>query len=232
MRRGCARGDAGKCYSEPPQKGGTAVGSHGVQRIRFLVPVRAIAVIETSAAAIQSASSCTIELDRSTMSDVHDEVAVVLVGNLAQMTAGATALLDAIHSTPESSIYLNCSTHYRSTGAPSAANVQSDFYFMPNFVGPLSTVQIYLHDSQVGCVVGRGGCHIMEIQRMTSTRIKMSQRNVFLPGTQKRIITITGPAQGIQAAQLLIMERASPAPDARGKGGAKEVQDDCRRDCD
>ncbi len=218
-----------KCYSEPPQRGGTAVGAHSEQAMRFLVPVKAIQVVESASPRIQKETSCKLTLERASMSDSHDEIAVAVHGNLAQVHAAAKMLLDAIHASPGTYVYANKSTHYNVGALPmfqvprpgaGASELRAGYCYQPAFVGPISSVQIYLHDSQIGSVVGRGGCHINEIQRTTSTRIKVSQRNVFLPGTQNRILTITGPTQGIQAAQVLIMERASPIVDARGSRGA------------
>jgi RNA-binding protein Nova len=55
-------------------------------------------------------------------------------------------------------------------------------------------VQYTLHvsDAAVPAILGRGGQVIKEIMDMTRASIKVSQKGDYVPGTQLRIITISG----------------------------------------
>ncbi|KAM0942034.1 putative K domain-containing protein [Dioscorea sansibarensis] len=59
-------------------------------------------------------------------------------------------------------------------------------------------------DEHIGAILGRGGRNIMEITQATGTKIKISERGVFLPGTNDRKVTITGSRDAIAAAEDLI----------------------------
>lgn len=48
-------------------------------------------------------------------------------------------------------------------------------------------------DRLVGGVVGKQGSIIKEVMALTGTVIKFAQKGVYLPGTENRAMTITGP---------------------------------------
>uniref|UniRef100_A0A453Q438 K Homology domain-containing protein n=1 Tax=Aegilops tauschii subsp. strangulata TaxID=200361 RepID=A0A453Q438_AEGTS len=65
-------------------------------------------------------------------------------------------------------------------------------------------------DEHIGAVVGRAGRNITEIiQQASGTRIKISDRGDFIPGTSDRKVTITGTSEAIQAAEAMIMQRVT-----------------------
>ena len=67
-------------------------------------------------------------------------------------------------------------------------------------------------DSMIGSILGRGGKVLNRIQSSTQTRIRLSQRGVFVPGTTNRIITITGTtSESVEHAMAEIKERLTSA---------------------
>ncbi|KAH7669561.1 K Homology domain-containing protein [Dioscorea alata] len=66
------------------------------------------------------------------------------------------------------------------------------------------TLTFAVPDEHIGAILGRGGRNIMEITQTTGTKIKISERGVFLPGTNDRKVTITGSRDAIAAAEDLI----------------------------
>lgn len=69
------------------------------------------------------------------------------------------------------------------------------------------TFQMGVPEYMVGSILGRGGIILNELQSQSNTRILLSQRGEFLPGTNQRIVTITGLSPDVANAQYLISER-------------------------
>jgi RNA-binding protein Nova len=80
-------------------------------------------------------------------------------------------------------------------------------------VGDNTIITFGVPDSQVGAIVGKGGQQILELQQMTHTRIKISQRKEFAPGTTNRIVHISGRPQDCQAAQVIISQKINAMAD-------------------
>uniref|UniRef100_A0A7S0GD86 K Homology domain-containing protein n=1 Tax=Proboscia inermis TaxID=420281 RepID=A0A7S0GD86_9STRA len=72
---------------------------------------------------------------------------------------------------------------------------------------PLQSVQVAVPDQLIGGILGRGGAGINDLQMCSGARIKISQRGEVIPGTNNRIITITGTASSCATAQFLISQR-------------------------
>jgi hypothetical protein len=70
------------------------------------------------------------------------------------------------------------------------------------------TAQVLVPDPMVGSILGRGGRALAELQMHSGTRIKISQRGEYMPGTRSRIVTIRGPtAQTVWQAQYIMSQR-------------------------
>jgi hypothetical protein len=70
------------------------------------------------------------------------------------------------------------------------------------------TAQVAIPDSLIGSILGRGGQTLNELQTQSNTRIRISQRGEYVPGTRNRIVNIRGPtAQSVTMAQLLMSQR-------------------------
>ena len=77
------------------------------------------------------------------------------------------------------------------------------------------TVQVTIPDSLIGSILGRGGRTLNELQMQSNTRIRISQRGEYVPGTRNRIVTIRGPtAQSVTIAQMLMSQRMVLPPTA------------------
>lgn len=65
---------------------------------------------------------------------------------------------------------------------------------------PLTTsVTVGVPDKMIGAILGRGGATIAELQSMSGARINVSQRDELMPGTDSRILTISGSPTATQA---------------------------------
>lgn len=70
------------------------------------------------------------------------------------------------------------------------------------------SVKISIPDTQIGAVLGKRGKTLAELQNRSNTHIKISQRGVFVPGTNERLVAITGlSAESVKTAQALISQR-------------------------
>jgi len=85
----------------------------------------------------------------------------------------------------------------------------------------IRSVKISVSDTMVGAILGKRGQTLMELQNKSGTKIKISQRGEFIPGTNNRIVTISGPnneciasAKSLIRQQLATHDRMiSPLPD-------------------
>jgi RNA-binding protein Nova len=86
---------------------------------------------------------------------------------------------------------------------------------MPQPTPPGFTAQVLVPDTLIGSILGRGGRTLNELQMRSGTRIRISQRGEYVPGTRNRIVTIRGPsAQGVSLAQYLMSQRMVLPPTA------------------
>ncbi|CAM9609403.1 unnamed protein product [Phaeothamnion confervicola] len=83
-----------------------------------------------------------------------------------------------------------------SSAAPSTAATERQFALKILVPGAIS-----------GCLIGRGGAIINQVQTATSTKIKLSQNNEYFPGTRDRVGLITGDPDNIIAAVADVVER-------------------------
>lgn len=87
------------------------------------------------------------------------------------------------------------------------------------------TAQVAIPDSLIGSILGRGGRTLNELQLQSSTRIRISQKGEYVPGTKNRIVTIRGPtAQSVTTAQFLMSQRMVLAPTALTSTTAFPIQ--------
>jgi predicted RNA-binding protein YlqC (UPF0109 family) len=86
----------------------------------------------------------------------------------------------------------------------------------PTCIGPNQFhAQVLIPDTMIGSILGRGGRTLTELQAMSGTRIRISQRGEFLPGTRDRVVTIRGPsAQSIWQVQMMMSQRIVLPPTA------------------
>lgn len=91
----------------------------------------------------------------------------------------------------------------------------------PTLTGPgCFSTQVLVPDTMIGSILGRGGRALTELQMLSGTRIRISQRGEYMPGTRSRIVTIRGPtAQTVWQAQYMMSQRIILPPTATASGG-------------
>lgn len=73
---------------------------------------------------------------------------------------------------------------------------------------PVVETSIEVPDSMIGLILGHGGKSLNRIQTSTQTRISLSRRGDFVPGTNNRLVTITGSSyDSVEYARNLINKR-------------------------
>ena len=86
---------------------------------------------------------------------------------------------------------------------------------LPQATRPGFTAQVLIPDNLIGSILGRGGTTLNELQMHSNTRIRISQRGEYVPGTRNRIVTIRGQtAHSVSLAQYLMSQRMVLPPTA------------------
>ncbi len=74
--------------------------------------------------------------------------------------------------------------------------------------GGQKTAQVLqVPDQMIGAIVGRAGQTINEIMQTTQTRVQISQKGEYIPGTRNRQVTVTGTPETIQYATSIITQK-------------------------
>jgi hypothetical protein len=121
-------------------------------------------------------------------------------------------------------LQLEQSMHLSSSGPPpppqpTSPNQDYADAFLPHqptMIAPgCFNAQVLVPDSMIGSILGRGGSTLTELETLSGTRIRASQRGEFVPGTRSRIVTIRGPtAQSVWQAQFMMSQRMVLPPTA------------------
>lgn len=77
-----------------------------------------------------------------------------------------------------------------------------------------SEVTLPVPGNRVGAIIGKGGEVINQLKSVVGVRIRISDREDLVPGTQNRKVTISGPTECVQIAQILINQKISAAAGA------------------
>lgn len=109
--------------------------------------------------------------------------------------------------------------HQASSSPPEHYAVTANEAFVPQaptLTGPgCFTAQVLVPDAMIGSILGRGGRALTELQMLSGTRIRISQRGDYMPGTRSRIVTIRGQtAQSVWQAQYIMSQRMILPPTA------------------
>uniref|UniRef100_A0A8C4NK89 K Homology domain-containing protein n=1 Tax=Eptatretus burgeri TaxID=7764 RepID=A0A8C4NK89_EPTBU len=72
-----------------------------------------------------------------------------------------------------------------------------------------TSIEMAVPESIVGVIMGKGGRTLMDYQEATGTRIQLSRKGEFMPGTQNRRVTVWGPASARKVAEFLIKRRVA-----------------------
>ena len=91
----------------------------------------------------------------------------------------------------------------------------------PTLQPPGYVAQVAIPDTVIGSILGRAGRTLADLQEQSHTRIRISQRGEYLPGTRNRVVTIRGgTAQSVSTAQFLISQRLVLPPTANSSSYA------------
>lgn len=82
---------------------------------------------------------------------------------------------------------------------------------------PSDTQEIEVAENLAGAIIGQQGRGITEIQHMTGANVSVSRRGVYAPGTQNRIVTITGPSSSVGKAAQLVRQKIQEAEQRRAQ---------------
>ena len=101
------------------------------------------------------------------------------------------------------------------SSSPAVVDYQHFAPQLPQPTPPGFSAQVLVPDTLIGSILGRGGRTLNELQMHSNTRIRISQRGEYVPGTRNRIVTIRGPtAQSVSLAQYLMSQRMVLPPTA------------------
>jgi len=75
-----------------------------------------------------------------------------------------------------------------------------------------STINLAVPDSMIGALLGRRGQTLMELQSESGARIRVSQRDVFVPGTNNRIVSLSGNQESVNSARNMIRQLLNRSP--------------------
>ena len=68
-------------------------------------------------------------------------------------------------------------------------------------------VTVSVPEARVGAIIGKGGEVISQLKSVVGVKIRISDREDFVPGTRNRKVTISGAGESVQIAQLLIQQK-------------------------
>ncbi|XP_062221474.1 protein BTR1-like isoform X2 [Phragmites australis] len=68
-------------------------------------------------------------------------------------------------------------------------------------------LRFLVSNTAAGCIIGKGGSTINEFQSQSGARIQLSRNNEFFPGTNDRIIMVSGLFDEVMKAMELILEK-------------------------
>ena len=68
-------------------------------------------------------------------------------------------------------------------------------------------VTVSVPEARVGAIIGKGGEVISQLKSVVGVKIRISDREDFVPGTRNRKVTISGAGEAVQIAQLLIQQK-------------------------
>jgi len=79
--------------------------------------------------------------------------------------------------------------------------------------------KLLISNPMAGCVIGKAGQTIEQLQRSSKARIQLSRAGEFYPGTSDRVLMLSGPLDCVLTALYLVLEKVSQ--DGRSDNGGK-----------
>lgn len=78
----------------------------------------------------------------------------------------------------------------------------------PRVVGPKVALKFLVSNNLAGALIGRGGSGMTVLQTETGAKIKVSQNTDVYPGTQDRVVLVTGAESTVIFASSLIVDKS------------------------
>eukprot|EP00210_Caulerpa_lentillifera_P006061 g5792.t1 len=72
-------------------------------------------------------------------------------------------------------------------------------------------VKFLLSNIAAGVIIGKGGTNITDLQQESNARIQLSRNNEFYPGTNERVMLISGTVKSVLTALFLILKKLAAA---------------------
>merc|ERR1711865_400157 len=85
--------------------------------------------------------------------------------------------------------------------AENTSNMYSTTYQRPQ------TTSLAIPSDCVGAVLGLRGCHVKQIQELTGAKIRISSKHKVIPGTNDRIMYLSGSPWAVQQAQYMCVQK-------------------------
>jgi len=85
------------------------------------------------------------------------------------------------------------------------------------------TLKFLISPSAAGSVIGKGGATINEFQALTGTRIQLSRNREVFPGTNDRVVILSGDVKAILQVLHLIMTKLVADGEGVDRSGQPQV---------
>ena len=83
----------------------------------------------------------------------------------------------------------------------------------------LCTFEVAVPEIMISSVIGPGAKLLTDLMQATSTRIMLSGKGEYIPGTYNRKLTIIGPILSVQAAQMVVVQKIMKEQEVYRKQG-------------
>ncbi|KAK9822677.1 hypothetical protein WJX81_007706 [Elliptochloris bilobata] len=189
-------------------------------QLRLLVPAALCgAVIGKGGATIRgfaedSKAAITVSSQDKQPPGVLDRV-VRVTGGPEQLLRAVALLLTKLAENPNYARFTSATVSYAAPAVgpavPAAAYAASLPAVPTGGSGPKGQqrveVTVPVPEGRVGAVIGKGGEVISQLKSVVGVKIRISDREDFVPGTRNRKVTISGTADAVQIAQVLIHQK-------------------------
>jgi RNA-binding protein Nova len=145
---------------------------------------------------------------------------VRLTGELEHIMRALALLLSKLAENPNYSKWTTNSVSYGAYANGGPGHLGHALATMPMMAGALPTVTgksgqteltMPVPDNRVGVIIGKGGEVINQLKNVVGVNIRISSKDDLIPGTRDRKVTIMGPAECVQIAQVLITNKLNQA---------------------
>eukprot|EP00930_Biecheleria_cincta_P007832 TRINITY_DN109106_c0_g1_i1.p1 TRINITY_DN109106_c0_g1~~TRINITY_DN109106_c0_g1_i1.p1 ORF type:complete len:329 (+),score=47.43 TRINITY_DN109106_c0_g1_i1:30-1016(+) len=70
-------------------------------------------------------------------------------------------------------------------------------------------ITLEVTDAEAAHIIGKGGAFLQSVCQDTGAKVQISKRGEYIPGTQNRSVSISGPMAGVHSAHAMVLERAT-----------------------